>query len=177
MAGGNEFQRIRGFGPADQFPAPVYAAGIAAHFDARLGRQADEGIAAETLAALHRLEQIGIGLVGQLEVNGKRGIEIREGFEHNRDAVESLRGELREFLLSHDELLKLRKRDNGNDVASDAAPGRRLAPPAPTGPNFHSQVLKFRRVHERASVIRSSKSGSVGTIASQSSSCTVSVPR
>jgi len=70
-------------------PRPVLGTGMAAHLEAGLRGQADEGVAAETLAALHRFQQIGIGLVGQLEINRKRGVEIGKGFEDNRDAVET----------------------------------------------------------------------------------------
>src|SRR6185436_1042382 len=127
--------------------------------------------------ALNGFEQVGEGLVGQFEVDGQRRVQIGEGFEYNGNTVETLRGKLREFLLGHDELLKLRKRDNGNGVGSDAAPGRGLAPPAPPGLAFQPQKLKVRRVHECGMRIRSSKSTSVGTIASQSSSCSVRLPR
>jgi hypothetical protein len=61
------------------------------HRDARAGSQADEGIAAEALAALHRFEQVGVGVVGQLEVDRQRRVEVGEGFERHRDAVIALR--------------------------------------------------------------------------------------
>ena len=61
------------------------------HGDARARWQADEGIAAEALAALHRFEQVGIGPVGELEVDRQRRVEVGEGFEVTRDAVVALR--------------------------------------------------------------------------------------
>ena len=36
-------------------------------------------VAPEALAALHRFEQVGVGLVGQLQVDGERGVEIGKG--------------------------------------------------------------------------------------------------
>jgi hypothetical protein len=73
----------------------------AMHFDARGGGQADDRVAAETLAALHGFEQVGVGRVGQLQVNGKRGVEIRKGFERNRNAVIALVGQGVEFCFGH----------------------------------------------------------------------------
>ena len=98
----DERQRIARVGALGDAVARQYQDGPAAHVDARGRGEPDEGIAAEALAALHRFEQIGIGLVGQLEIDRQRRIEIGEGLEHHGDAVETLRGEALEFDFSHD---------------------------------------------------------------------------
>ena len=73
----------------------------AMHFDARRGGQTDDRVASEALAALHGFEQVGVGRVGQLQVNRERGIEIRKGFEGNRNAVIALVGQGVEFGFGH----------------------------------------------------------------------------
>ena len=50
-------------------------------------RQADDRVTPPLLAALHRLQQIGVRRVGQLQVQGQRGVEIRQGFDRHRDTV------------------------------------------------------------------------------------------
>jgi hypothetical protein len=75
---------------------------MAVHADAGAGRQADEGVAPEALATLHRLQQIGERLVGELEIHRQRRIEVRQQLLHQRDAVVALLGEFVEFLFSHD---------------------------------------------------------------------------
>ena len=74
---------------------------LAAHRDARFGRQADEGVASEALAALHRFQQVGKRLVGELEIQRQRRVEVGEGFRSQRDAVVALLGECVEFLFGH----------------------------------------------------------------------------
>src|SRR5262249_29799187 len=73
-----------------------------ARADAYLCRQTDEGIAAEAFAADHGLQQKGVALVSELEVERERGIEIRERLEDERDAVVPLRGQRAEFGFGHD---------------------------------------------------------------------------
>ena len=64
-----------------------FAALVATHFKPRIGSQSDERIAAEALAADDGFEQIRVRLVGELEVNRQWGIEVGEGFQHQRNAV------------------------------------------------------------------------------------------
>ncbi len=73
---------------------------LAAHRDACFGRQADEGIAPETLAALHRFQQVGKRFVGELQIQRQRRVEIGEGLRGQRDAVVALFGKCVEFLFS-----------------------------------------------------------------------------
>ncbi len=73
---------------------------LAAHRDARLGRQADEGITPEAFAALHRFQQVGERFVGELEIERQRRVEVGEGLRDQRDAVVALAGKGLEFLFS-----------------------------------------------------------------------------
>ncbi len=70
-----------------------------------VGRQADEGEAAEALAAHDRLQQEGVlaGVLGlgQLEVERQRGLEIGEGLGDERNAVVALVGQRFEFEFGH----------------------------------------------------------------------------
>ena len=70
--------------------------------DADLRGHPDERVAAESLAADNRLEQVGETLVGELEIKRKGGIEVRKQFENERDAVIPLRCERAEFGFGHD---------------------------------------------------------------------------
>ncbi len=78
---------------------------IAGGAQQRVGRQADEGIAAEALAAHHRLQQEGVlaGVLrlGQLEVERERGFEVGEGFRDQWNAVIALVGQRFEFEFGH----------------------------------------------------------------------------
>src|SRR5438105_3413511 len=59
-------------------------------------------VAPEALAADHRLEEVGAGPVRELEVDGKRRIEIGEGLELQRYSVGSGASERQEFVFSHE---------------------------------------------------------------------------
>ncbi|MCY1280533.1 hypothetical protein D9M70_293200 [compost metagenome] len=101
--------------------------------------QADDGVAAPLLAALHGLQQVGVRGIGELQVEGQGGIEIRQGLERKRNAVIALGGQTQEFFAGHDQprgqgapwgLLEMKasvcKRAGG--------PGQNeLGAPAPTG--------------------------------------------
>ncbi len=69
----------------------------------RARRQADDRVAAPFLAALHRFEQVGVGRVGQLQVDRQRGVEVGEGFAGERDAVVAGSGQTQEFFTGHDQ--------------------------------------------------------------------------
>ena len=75
---------------------------LAVHAQHLARGQTDDGIAAEAFAADDGFEQIGIRLVGELEINRQRCVEIDQGFERDGDAVKTLRRERDEFLFSHD---------------------------------------------------------------------------
>src|SRR5690606_41141081 len=66
-----------------------------------LAVQADDGIAPPLLAALHGFEQVGVRLVGQREVEGKRGVEIGQRLERQRDAVVAFGGQTQEVFAGH----------------------------------------------------------------------------
>ena len=67
---GDVIERVAVIAPLDQPVAGEQQRRALVHFDARVGRQADHRIAAEALAALHRFEQVAVGLVGEFQVDG-----------------------------------------------------------------------------------------------------------
>src|SRR5690606_30200167 len=50
--------------------------------------QADDRVAAEALAAVHRLEQVGVRAVGQLQVDGQRRVEVGGHLAHDRQQLD-----------------------------------------------------------------------------------------
>src|SRR5207237_2820208 len=58
-------------------------------------------VAPEALAADHRFQQVRAGPVGELEVDGKRRVEVREGLEAQRDSVVAGARKRQEFVFSH----------------------------------------------------------------------------
>jgi hypothetical protein len=78
---------------------------VAAACAAGSRRQADEGIAAEALAADHRFEQegvlAGVLALGQLQVQRERRFEVGEGFGDQGNAVVALGGQRFEFEFGH----------------------------------------------------------------------------
>jgi len=74
----------------------------AARANAKLRWQANERITAKALPTDDRLEQVGIALVGELEIERKGGIEVRKCLENERDAVIPERSECAEFGFGHD---------------------------------------------------------------------------
>ncbi len=73
-----------------------------ARADPDLRRQADERVAPEALAADYRLQQIGIALVGELEIKRKRRVEVGKGLKHEGNAVIPLRCKSAELGFGHD---------------------------------------------------------------------------
>jgi len=73
--------------------------------DRRARRQADERVAAEALAAYHRLEQEGVRAralcARQLQVKRQRRLEVGKALRDQRDAVIALRGEGPVFEFGH----------------------------------------------------------------------------
>ena len=104
LIGGDEVQRVAVMGFDDLAVAHNLGLGggtESAGAQQRAGGQADEAVAAETLAADHGLQQEAVGAIapamGQLEVKGQRGLKVREGLGHQRDAVVALLRETLEF--------------------------------------------------------------------------------
>ena len=64
-------------------------------------RQADDRVTAPLLAALHRFQQVGVGLVGQFQVDRQRRVEVGQGFAGKRDAVVAGSGQTQEFFADH----------------------------------------------------------------------------
>ncbi|EFH22811.1 hypothetical protein NEIPOLOT_01420 [Neisseria polysaccharea ATCC 43768] len=84
----------------DNFAVLVNIDVFAAGFEIVAARQADKGIAAETFATDNGFEQVGIGTVGEFEIEGKRRIQVGKEFLHERDAVVALGGLGLVFLLA-----------------------------------------------------------------------------
>jgi len=66
-----------------------------------LAGQTDEGIAAKPFPPLDRFQEVGIGGVGQLQINGKGSVEIGKGLEGHRDTVVALGGKRLKFVFCH----------------------------------------------------------------------------
>src|SRR5262245_39687407 len=123
---------------------------MAADDDTRLRWQADEGVAAEPLPALHRLQEIGVRLRCELEVDRKRRVEIGEGLQHQGNPVETFGGEPLEFDFGH-EPLRVASFGNFGGVAREPRAEMRLdraAPAAPATPK--PPVLEARAAHSCA---------------------------
>src|SRR5262249_29699151 len=138
--------------------------------EARLGRQPDEGVAPETLAALHGLEQIRPGLIGELEVDGERGIEISESLEHQRNPIEPVGSELPELRFGHELLQILWTRERRRTLGGKGAPGAPGAGGKPLQPSGRQNV------HDCADWISEEASTRSVTIASASRSRTSPSP-
>ena len=113
LESGDEFKRIT-FGALHHFIVFQHFDAVAEAAQQGRGRQADEGIAAEALAADHRFQQEGIlagalGL-GQLQIQGQRCFQVGEGFGDQRNAVVALRGQRLEFEFGHGSLRAARSR-------------------------------------------------------------------
>ena len=82
----DEGQRVA-FVLLDDLAFVVHLHPPAAGFQIGAARQADKGVAAKTFAAHHGFEQVTEGAIGELEVDGKRGVQIGQQLLHQRDAV------------------------------------------------------------------------------------------
>jgi len=54
--------------------------------DHALGREADDGVAAETLAAFHRFQQVGVRGVGEFQVDREWRVQVGQHFAHHGHA-------------------------------------------------------------------------------------------
>ena len=149
-----------------------------ADLEAGLGRQADEGVAPEPLAALHRLQQIGPGPVGELEVDGQGRVEIGEGLEDQRDAIEPLGSELPELATS---VMNCSGRNSVNEKGERQASSSGHAAPRAPRAGEQPALLSVRlvtTVHDlRTGLDQRGASTGLATIASASSSRTSLPPR
>ncbi len=78
-------QRIGHFARLHHLAVLAHGQGMTAEFVHPPRRQADDRVAPEALAAFHRLEQIGVRAVRQLEVDRQRGVEVGQHLAHHRD--------------------------------------------------------------------------------------------
>jgi hypothetical protein len=97
----DESERIARLLAADHGSIAHHAHHLAADLDRLARRQAHDRIAPEALAADHRFQQVGAGRVGELEIDGERRIEVREGLEVQRNSVEAGAAKRQEFVFSH----------------------------------------------------------------------------
>lgn len=72
------------------------------HPQNRAARQANDRIASPLLPALHRLQQVGVGLIGQFQVDRQRRVEVGKGFAGKRNAVVAGSGQTQEFFADHE---------------------------------------------------------------------------
>jgi hypothetical protein len=131
-------QRIGEPAPLDDFVVLADLELVAAQRVHAPARQADDRIAAPVLAALDRLEQVGVGAVGQLQVHRQRRVEVGQHLARHRNAVVALGGEAFEVGLGEDHGRKGRRLGTGDLIGArgrpQARPGSRPRPlPAANG--------------------------------------------
>ena len=80
-------QRVGELGGLDDTALAPHLGAAAMDAQDFAARQADEGVAPETLAALHRVQQVGIGRVGELEVGADGRVEVARQLAGEDDAV------------------------------------------------------------------------------------------
>ena len=97
----HEAERVGRLAVLDLDLVTQHADVVATHDDARLRRQAENGVAAPALAALHRFEQIGVRRVGQLEIGGQRRVEVGQRLARDRNAVVAGAYERLELIVIH----------------------------------------------------------------------------
>ncbi len=95
-------QRIFRFNLLEDFVVAFQRHLTALHPNATAATEADDGVAAPFLAALHRFEQVTVGLVGELEIDAERGFEVGEQLAREGDAVTGGR-ELFELFQFHED--------------------------------------------------------------------------
>ena len=100
----DEIERIVGYA-FDDFAMANHFNPLAIRAQQRRGRQADEGVAPEALAAHHGFQQEGVlalvlGL-GELQVERKGCFEVGESFGDQRNTVIAFRGQRFEFEFGH----------------------------------------------------------------------------
>ncbi|VVN40577.1 hypothetical protein PS634_05389 [Pseudomonas fluorescens] len=104
----DERQRVFRFVSFDLDAIVGNADAMAMHTHHGAAWQTDDRIPPPLLAALHRLQQIGVRLVGQFQVDRQRCVEVSEGFAGKRNAVEAISGQTQEFFTVHEQPRGLR---------------------------------------------------------------------
>ncbi len=108
LEGFDEVQRVFDIQAFDLDAIMGHADVMTMHAHHGAARQADDRITPPLLAALHRLQQIGVGLIGKLEVDRQRRVEVGQGFAGKRDAVVAFGGQTQEFFTVHEQPRGLR---------------------------------------------------------------------
>src|SRR4051812_37897029 len=143
LARRHELERILVLRLLHQLIVAILRAAVPAHFEPRVGRQADERVASEPLAALHGFEEVRPRTVGELEVDGKRSVEVSEGFQHQRDTRVTLGRKLPEIRLGHDPSTKnvLLKTETTKASRQTRRTGRGAA--SATAPSFAAHCFRI----------------------------------
>ena len=97
----NPGQRVRAVQRFDDLAGVLDGYTLATHPDDLAAGQADDGVAAPLLAALHRFEQVAVRRVGQFEIGAKRRVEISQDFAGDGNAVEALFNQALKLILIH----------------------------------------------------------------------------
>ena len=114
-------QRIGDFARFDQVAQLGHVQRMPGERVHAMRRQTDDGIAAEALATLHRLEQIRVRAVGELEIDRQWRIEVGQHLAHHRNQGMAVVGVL----------LELFERDHA-EILDESATGMRAASAAPS---------------------------------------------
>jgi len=109
----NERQRILRFAGFNLDTVMGHADLVIMHPQHRAAWQANDRITPPLFAALHRLQQIGVGLIGQLQVDRQRCVEISQGFACKGDTVVAGSGQTQEFFADHEVPRGLRVKRSG----------------------------------------------------------------
>ncbi len=120
----DEGQRVGALEALDLHAVDAHAHLVAVDAQHRARRQADDRVAAPFLAALHGFEQVGVGGVGQLQVDRQRGVEVGEGFESERDAIVAVGGQAQEFFAVHENSLVEEENRESGKRAGTSRPGK-----------------------------------------------------
>ena len=113
LEGFDKRQRIFGLAGLDLDTVVGHTHLMVVHAQYRAARQTDDRITPPLLAALHRLQQIGVGLVGQFQVDGQRRVKVGKGFAGKRDTVIAGSGQTQEFFTDHEVPRGLRVKQSG----------------------------------------------------------------
>src|SRR5690606_4116007 len=129
----------------DHAPVLEHLDAVAGGADGAPRREADEGIAPEALATHDGFQQQGVGpraLVGELQVERQRGVQVGEALDQQRNPVVAAGRQRPKFDLSHEALDWMGPRKGAPRPAGasepengpDSASARRSVPGAPSAP-------------------------------------------
>jgi len=109
----NEGQRVLHFAGFDLDTVMGHADLVIMHTQHGAAWQANDRITPPLLTALHRLQQIGVGLIGQFQIDRQRRVEVSQGFAGKGDTVIAGSGQTQEFFADHEVPRGLRVKRSG----------------------------------------------------------------